>query len=68
MESVDAKLNLSNTDFKKTTKVTWLAESPSCSWTPAVAVEFDNIITKPVLEKDDDFKQFINKEKFIICS
>ena len=35
-----------------------MAESPDCKWTPAVAVEFDNIISKPILEKDDDFKQF----------
>ena len=41
-----------------------MAESPDCKWTPAVAVEFDNIISKPILEKDDDFKQFINKEGF----
>jgi bifunctional glutamyl/prolyl-tRNA synthetase len=59
--SVDAKLNLENTDYKKTTKVTWLADSDKCSLTPAVAVKFDNIISKPILEKDDDFKQFINK-------
>ena len=64
VESVDAKLNLDDKDYKKTTKVTWLAESPDCKWTPAVAVEFDNIISKPILEKDDDFKQFINKERF----
>ena len=62
VESVDAKLNLDDKDYKKTTKVTWLAESPDCKWTPAVAVEFDNIISKPILEKDDDFKQFINKD------
>ena len=60
--SVDAKLNLDNKDFKKTTKVTWLAEHPTCKWTPAVAVEFDNIITKPILDKDDDFKNFINRD------
>ena len=62
VESVDAKLNLDDKDFKKTTKVTWLAEHPKCNWTPAVAVEFDNIITKPILEKDDDFKNFINRD------
>ena len=45
VESVDAKLNLDDKDYKKTTKVTWLAESPDCKWTPPVAVEFDNIIS-----------------------
>ena len=62
ISSVDAKLNLENKDFKKTTKITWLAQHPDCTLTPALAVEFDNIITKPVLEKEDDFKQFINHD------
>ena len=69
--SIDAKLNLDNTDYKKTTKVTWLADSKKCDLTPAVAVKFDNIISKPILEKDDDFKQFINKDtrqvEHLIC-
>ena len=60
VESIDAKLNLDNTDFKKTTKVTWLSQSAKT--TPAVAVKFENIISKPILEKDDDFKNFINKD------
>ena len=30
VESVDAKLNLDDIDYKKTTKVTWSAESPDC--------------------------------------
>ena len=62
IESVEAKLNLENKDFKKTTKITWLAEHPACTLTPAIAVDFDHIITKPVLEKEDDFKQFINRD------
>merc|ERR1739838_1001472 len=60
LESIDAKLNLENTDFKKTTKVTWLSQTAKS--TPAVAVKFENIISKPILEKDDDFKNFINKD------
>merc|ERR1712130_3714 len=61
VNAVEAKLNLENKDFKKTTKITWLAEHPECRFTPAVAVAFENIITKPVLEKEDDFKNFINR-------
>ena len=61
VSAVEAKLNLENKDFKKTTKITWLAEHPECKFTPAVAVAFENIITKPVLEKEDDFKNFINR-------
>lgn len=59
---VDAKLNLDNKDFKKTMKVTWLAEHPKNKLTPAVAVDFDNIMTKAILEKDDDFKSYINRD------
>ncbi|CBY43069.1 unnamed protein product [Oikopleura dioica] len=59
---VDAKLNLDNKDFKKTMKVTWLAEHPKSKLTPAVAVDFDNIMTKAILEKDDDFKSYINRD------
>ncbi|NXA35471.1 SYEP ligase, partial [Eudromia elegans] len=59
--SIDAKLNLENKDFKKTTKITWLAETPCASLIPTVCVNYEHLITKPVLGKDEDFKQFINR-------
>ncbi|KAM6324331.1 bifunctional glutamate/proline--tRNA ligase [Aegotheles albertisi] len=59
--SIDAKLNLENKDFKKTTKITWLAETPHASLIPAVCVNYEHLITKPVLGKDEDFKQYINR-------
>uniref|UniRef100_F6T8P3 Bifunctional glutamate/proline--tRNA ligase n=1 Tax=Ciona intestinalis TaxID=7719 RepID=F6T8P3_CIOIN len=59
--SIGAKLNLENRDYKKTQKVTWLAESEKAPPIPTVCVTFDHIITKPVLSKDDNFKDFINK-------
>ncbi|XP_063220918.1 bifunctional glutamate/proline--tRNA ligase isoform X1 [Bacillus rossius redtenbacheri] len=57
--SVEAKPNLSNKDYKKTTKLTWLAETESAPFVSCVCVFFDHIISKPVLGKDDDFKQFL---------
>ncbi|KAM6207503.1 bifunctional glutamate/proline--tRNA ligase isoform 2-T2 [Sarcoramphus papa] len=59
--SVDAKLNLENKDFKKTTKITWLAETPRAPLIPTVCVNYEHLITKPVLGKDEDFKQYINQ-------
>ncbi|KAM7119245.1 bifunctional glutamate/proline--tRNA ligase isoform 3-T3 [Ciconia maguari] len=59
--SIDAKLNLENKDFKKTTKITWLAETPHAPLIPTVCVNYEHLITKPVLGKDEDFKQYINR-------
>ncbi|XP_078505923.1 bifunctional glutamate/proline--tRNA ligase isoform X2 [Lissotriton helveticus] len=61
IESLDAKLNLENKDFKKTTKITWLAETSRALPIPTVCVNYDHLITKPVLGKEEDFKQFINR-------
>ncbi|KAH8417636.1 hypothetical protein KR222_003170 [Zaprionus bogoriensis] len=58
--SVDAELNLDNKDFKKTLKLTWLAvEEDASAYPPTYCVYFDNIISKAVLGKDEDFKQYI---------
>ncbi|XP_074846044.1 bifunctional glutamate/proline--tRNA ligase isoform X2 [Carettochelys insculpta] len=59
--SIDAKLNMENKDYKKTTKITWLAETVHAPLTPAVCVNYDHLITKPVLGKDEDFKQYVNR-------
>ncbi|XP_036984222.2 bifunctional glutamate/proline--tRNA ligase isoform X1 [Artibeus jamaicensis] len=59
--SLDAKLNLENKDYKKTTKITWLAETARALPIPAVCVTYDHLITKPVLGKDEDFKQYVNR-------
>ncbi|KAA0711364.1 Bifunctional glutamate/proline--tRNA ligase [Triplophysa tibetana] len=63
--SLDACLNLENTDFKKTTKITWIAETARAPHVPTVCVNYQHLITKPVLGKDDDFKSFINKNSKI---
>ncbi|KAM4861247.1 bifunctional glutamate/proline--tRNA ligase [Thomomys bottae] len=59
--SLDAKLNLENKDYKKTTKITWLAETSNALPIPAICVTYEHLITKPVLGKDEDFKQYVNK-------
>ena len=61
--TVEAIPNLDNKDFKKTLKVTWLAKvdnQPKADFTPAVCVHYDHIISKPVLDKNDEFKDFVN--------
>ncbi|KAJ7341064.1 hypothetical protein JRQ81_004757, partial [Phrynocephalus forsythii] len=59
--SVEAKLNLENKDYKKTAKITWLAETPQAPLVPAVCVNYEHLITKPVLGKEEDFKQYVNR-------
>nr|CAB3243111.1 bifunctional glutamate/proline--tRNA ligase [Phallusia mammillata] len=58
--SITAKLNLENRDYKKTQKVTWLADTPKALPIPTSCVYFEHIMTKPVLGKEDNFKDFIN--------
>lgn len=59
MTRVDATPNLDNTDFKKTVKLTWLADSPKSPTLQVFCVYFDHILSKAVLGKDEDFKQYI---------
>lgn len=66
---VEATLNLDDKDFKNTLKLTWLAQDkivppvdkPKLSSIPCYAVYFEHIISKPVLAKDEDFKDFVAK-------
>ncbi|KAG6462778.1 hypothetical protein O3G_MSEX013465 [Manduca sexta] len=60
--SVDATPNLDNKDYKKTLKLTWLADSPQSPMVEVYCVYFDHIISKPVLGKDEDFKQYIGHQ------
>ena len=41
--------------------MTWLAEVDKAPFVPVVCVHYDNLITKGVLDKSEDFKSFINK-------
>ena len=58
----DEFLIFAHQDYKKTQKLTWLAETTKAPLVPALCIYFDNIISKPVLSKDDDFKNFVNKD------
>ncbi|KAH0810644.1 hypothetical protein GEV33_012149 [Tenebrio molitor] len=60
--SIDAEPNLENKDYKKTLKLTWLAVTEKAKFAPTWCVYFDHIISKPLLGKDEDFKQFIGHE------
>ena len=60
VQSIEARLDLDNQDYKNSAKVTWLACTDSMETTPTVCVFFDNIITKGILKPDDDFKDYVN--------
>ncbi|KAM8894839.1 bifunctional glutamate/proline--tRNA ligase isoform 2-T2 [Spinachia spinachia] len=59
--SLEARLNLENKDYKKTTKITWLADTNSAPLLPTVCITYLPLISKAVITKDDDFKEYINK-------
>uniref|UniRef100_A0A182SQU0 Bifunctional glutamate/proline--tRNA ligase n=1 Tax=Anopheles maculatus TaxID=74869 RepID=A0A182SQU0_9DIPT len=60
--SIDATPNLDNKDYKKTLKLTWLCELPADQYTPTYCVYFEHIISKPVLGRDEDFKNYIGHQ------
>ncbi|XP_056021865.1 bifunctional glutamate/proline--tRNA ligase-like isoform X2 [Ostrea edulis] len=60
--SMEAKTMLDNTDYKKTQKITWLAETDKAPFTPSICVQYDHIISKAVLGKEEDFKQYANRD------
>ncbi|XP_073950702.1 glutamyl-prolyl-tRNA synthetase isoform X2 [Choristoneura fumiferana] len=59
---IDATPNLDNKDYKKTVKLTWLADSNKSPTVEVYCVYFDHIISKGVLGKDEDFKQYIGHQ------
>lgn len=68
IKRVVAQLNLENKDYKNTLKITWLSISSDknhdvskVNLIPCYAVYFDHIISKSILGKDDDYKDFIAK-------
>ena len=60
--SVEANLELENKDFKKTLKITWLAEHSIAPFIPTKCAFFENIISKADMTREDDFKEHINKD------
>ena len=67
VREVDAELHLDNKDFKKTLKITWLPlPSANTSFVPVKCFHFDHIISKAVLDKDEDFKLYCDhKTEFV---
>lgn len=59
--SIDASLNIENRDYKKTVKLTWLCQTNKIDFTPTYCVYFDHIISKAILGRDEDFKQFLGQ-------
>lgn len=59
--SMEARLNLDNKDYKKTAKITWLANTTSAPLLPTICITYQPLISKAVMTKDDDFKDYINK-------
>jgi len=55
-------------DYKKTQKITWLAEVDAAPLIPVTCVQYDHLITKPILGKDEDFKQYINNSSRVCQS
>ena len=64
--SVEAEPNLSNKDYKNTLKITWLAETEKAPFVPCMCVYFDHIISKSVLGKDEDFKDYIGHNTRVV--
>lgn len=62
---IKAKLDLDNKDFKKTLKVTWLADVEQDKNVEVKALYYDHVINKPILEKTDDWVNFINKDSLV---
>lgn len=60
--NIEAELKLDNKDYRKTPKLTWLADVKEEPFTPTYCVYFDHLISKPLLGKDEDFKQFIGHQ------
>ncbi|KAH9378226.1 hypothetical protein HPB48_011246 [Haemaphysalis longicornis] len=62
VSKIVAEPNLDDKNYKNTLKVTWLAKAPSAPLVPCKCVFFDHILSKQVLGKDDDFKDFVRKD------
>lgn len=69
IKRIYAVSDLQNTDFKSTVKITWLpiinssdSDEELVPLTPVVCVYFDHLISKPVLDKDDDFKHYLTQQ------
>ncbi|KAM7538664.1 hypothetical protein Aperf_G00000051104 [Anoplocephala perfoliata] len=70
IDSVDAELNLEDTDYRKTHKVTWLADPSSvkcagsdlAKLTPLSCVTYSYLVSKPLIGKEENFMDFVNRD------
>jgi bifunctional glutamyl/prolyl-tRNA synthetase len=68
VKQIRAKLDLDNKDYKKTLKVTWLADVDHDKNIEVKAYYYDHVISKPILEKTDEWTDFINKDSLVcVC-
>jgi bifunctional glutamyl/prolyl-tRNA synthetase len=64
--TIKAKLDLDNKDYKKTIKVTWLADVEQDKNITVKAHYYDYVINKAIIEKDDDWMKYVNKDSLVI--
>lgn len=69
--SVSAVTNLDDKNFKNTPKISWICSPDQINeqdrqLIPCVTTYFDHIISKAVLGKDDDFKDFVAKNTRVL--
>jgi glutamyl-tRNA synthetase len=57
--TLTADLCLEDKDFKKTKKLTWIANDPQSVF-EITLVEFDHLITKKKTEEDESVKDIVN--------
>uniref|UniRef100_A0A0K0F7W7 Bifunctional glutamate/proline--tRNA ligase (inferred by orthology to a D. melanogaster protein) n=1 Tax=Strongyloides venezuelensis TaxID=75913 RepID=A0A0K0F7W7_STRVS len=62
IKEISIEYDANNTDFKKTLKVTWLSHSEKNQLVNLICNEYDYLISKPIIGKDEDWKDFINRD------
>ena len=63
VKEISGRFDPTNKDFKKTLKVTWLDSTNAIG---AQCCYYENLIEKPILDKDnDEFRDYVNKESEI---
>uniref|UniRef100_A0A914HIF8 glutamate--tRNA ligase n=1 Tax=Globodera rostochiensis TaxID=31243 RepID=A0A914HIF8_GLORO len=60
MASVEVDLDLDNKDYKKTMKVTWLANHAENF--AINTVRYDHLISKSIIGKEEDWKELVNRD------
>ncbi|KAL3081909.1 hypothetical protein niasHT_037087 [Heterodera trifolii] len=58
--AVEVDLDLDNKDYKKTLKVTWLANRAENF--AVKTVRYEHLISTPIISKEEDWKEFVNRD------